>query len=63
MEIANALHVEPTTARSLVQRAIARAREKVAEKQKLLVDAVDVDELTRGSDGVGRRAQVWEAEI
>jgi hypothetical protein len=46
MEIANALHVEPTTARSLVQRAIARAREKVAQKQKLLVDAVDVDELT-----------------
>jgi hypothetical protein len=46
IEIANALHVDPGSARSLIQRAIARAREKVAEKQKLLVDAVGVDELT-----------------
>jgi hypothetical protein len=46
MEIANTLQVNDNSARCLVQRAIERAKEKLAEKQKLLVDAVDVDELT-----------------
>jgi hypothetical protein len=45
LEISNALQVSNEAARALVQRTIERAREKVAEKEKLLVDAVDVDEL------------------
>jgi hypothetical protein len=39
------LQVHHNSARCLVERAVERAKEKLAEKQKLLVDAVDIDEL------------------
>jgi hypothetical protein len=46
LEIAHALQVNDETARTVVQRAMGRAKEKVADKQKLLVEAVDIEELT-----------------
>jgi hypothetical protein len=45
LEIANALQVDCEAARKLVRRAVDRAREKVADKEKLLMEAVDLEDL------------------